>query len=65
MDAINQFCSGILAKVTMPMQPEPFIQEPLVDAVTFTPAILCLREYDADIMAAFTDTMDIDIYHAV
>lgn len=32
----------------MPMQPGPLIQDPLVDAVTFTPAILCLREYDAD-----------------
>ncbi|KAG9673493.1 hypothetical protein KCU99_g4888, partial [Aureobasidium melanogenum] len=59
-DAINQFCSDTLAQVTMPMQPEPFVQDPLVDVSTYPQRSYAYDGTIITIMAAFTDTLGID-----
>lgn len=61
MNAIEQFCSDNLAKVTMPQQPEPFIQDPLVDVSTFPQRSYAYGNTMLTIMAAFTDTMGIEV----
>ncbi|KAH0026765.1 hypothetical protein KCU78_g4248, partial [Aureobasidium melanogenum] len=59
-DAINQFCSDTLAQVTMPMQPEPFVQDPLVDVSTYPQRSYAYDGTIITIMAALTDTLGID-----
>lgn len=59
-DAINQFCMDVTAKVTIPMQPESFLQDKFEDVTPFPQRNYLIDGTTLTIFAAFTNTLGIN-----